>query len=336
MSRVFTLFALPLSLTLLLLVGQKTPAADIARQPKLLLAWGENGSEPGQFRSPIGIAISPKDEIYVTDVNNARVQKFTADGRYLSGFDLVWDKPDRRMAMAGGIAVDAEGVYVSLMQRDKVALYRDDGGLVREFGKHGSGEGELNGPGGIVLAPDRTLYVADQQNHRVQRFTVDGKFLGAWGQYGSGPGQFGGREPAGSRFGGPHFLARDSHGRIYTTEGALGRVQQFTPEGRFLAAWGDKGDQPGGFGAHPRRRGEGLGPIGVAVDGRDHVLISSLNDRVQIFTADGKYLLGFGGTGDGPGEFRRPHGLAFNSRGYLYVADAGNHRIQKFEMPDVR
>jgi sugar lactone lactonase YvrE len=327
-------FALPMALAILLLFGHTAPAADVPRQPKFLLAWGENGSEPGRFRSPIGIAISPTDEVYVTDVNNARVQKFTANGRYLRGFDLSWDKPDRRMAMAGGIAVDAEGVYVSLMQQDKVALYRDDGTLVREFGNRGSGEGELNGPGGIVLAPDRTLYVADQQNHRVQRFTVDGKLLGAWGQHGSGPGQFGGGQSAGSRFGGPHFLARDREGRIYTTEGTLGRVQLFTAEGRALTAWGDKGDQPGGFGAYTLFRGSTFGPIAIIVDRHGRVLVSSLNNRVQVFTATGKYLLGLGGSGSKPGEFSRPHGLALDSRGHLYVADSGNHRIQKFEVPD--
>jgi sugar lactone lactonase YvrE len=30
----------------------------------------------------------------------------------------------------------------------------------------------------------------------------------------------------------------------------------------------------------------------------------------------------------------RPHGIAVDSRGVLYVADAGNQRIQKFRLPD--
>ena len=327
-------FALPMTLALLLLVGQKTPSADVPRQPKFLLAWGENGSGPGQFRSPIGIAINGADEVYVTDVNNARVQKFTADGRYLAGFDLPRDRPDRRTTMAGGIVADAESVFVSLMQQDKVALYRDDGTLVREFGRRGTRNGELHGPGGMVLAPDRTLYVADQQNHRVQRFTLDGKFVGAWGQHGSGAGEFGGGEPAGSRFGGPHFLARDRDGRIYTTEGTLGRVQRFTAEGLPLAAWGDKGDQPGGFGAYTLFRGSSFGPIALLVDAQGRVLVSSLNARVQWFTPEGKYLFGLDSRGNGPGEFWRPHGLALDSRGHLYVADSGNQRIQKFAVPD--
>jgi sugar lactone lactonase YvrE len=317
------------------LVDGQGSSADAARMPKFLLAWGERGSGPGQFSAPIGIAVSPTDQVYVTDVNNARVQKFSARGEYLGAFDLPRANPDKRQNMAGGIVVDADGIYVSLMQHHKIVLYTDDGRVVREFGKRGTGDGELHGPGGIVLAPDRTLYVADQQNHRVQRFTVDGRFLGSWGQHGSGAGQFGGGEPPGSRFGGPHFLARDSRGRLYTTEGALGRVQVFTAEGRPLAAWGSKSDEPGGFGAYVfSRDSSSLGPIAIVVDRHDRVLVSSLNSRVQMFTSTGAYLLAVGVAGSGPGEFNRPHGMAFDSRGHLYVADSANQRIQKFEMPD--
>ena len=45
------------------------------------------------------------------------------------------------------------------------------------------------------------------------------------------------------------LLATDSKGRLYTTEGVLGRVQQFSPDGVPLRTWGSKGSEPGGFGA---------------------------------------------------------------------------------------
>jgi hypothetical protein len=64
------------------------------------------------------------------------------------------------------------------------------------------------------------------------------------------------------------------------------------------------------------------------------VWVSSLNDRVQAFTTDGTFLFGLGGTGNDSGQFARPHGMAVDSMGHLYVADAGNQRIQKFEIPD--
>jgi sugar lactone lactonase YvrE len=324
------------ALVTLLLLGPGGLRADAPKGAKFVLAWGKKGDKPGEFYSPIGIAVNKKDEVFVTDLNNARIQKFSAEGTYLGGFDLPRDMPNRKSCLIGGIAAGEDGLlYLSFMLQDRVAVYTEAGRLVRQWGKHGKGDGEFHQPGGIVLAPGGTAYVADQCNHRIQMFDTEGRFRGKWGGHGSGPGRFGGNEPAGSRFGGPHFLARDSGGRIYTTEGTLGRVQQFTAEGKLLRVWGDKGSQPGGFGALRTGFSKGtFGPIGVFVDGRDRVWVSSLNDRVQGFTAEGGLLFRLGGTGDGPGQFARPHGMAVDSKGCLYVADAGNQRVQKFEVPD--
>jgi sugar lactone lactonase YvrE len=321
-------------LATLLLVQASAPAGE-PQQPRFLLAWGQKGDRPGEFHSPIGIAIDKHDQVFVTDLNNARVQKFSGEGKYLGGFDLPLDSPPRKSCIIGGIALDDSGfIYLSFMNQHKVAVYTPDGKLVRQWGKRGAGDGEFNQPGGIVLRPDGTLYVTDQCNHRVQKFTTSGKFLAKWGEHGARPGQFGGPEAAGSRFAGPHFLAQDSKGRLYTTEGVLGRVQRFSAEGKPLLAWGDKGSGPGGFGAY--RFGtttKTFGPIGVMVDKHDRVWVSSLNDRVQTFTPEGKFLFGLSQSGKGPGQLARPHGMAFDSQGHLYVADAGNQRIQKFAVP---
>ena len=49
------------------------------------------------------------------------------------------------------------------------------------------------------------------------------------------------------------------------------------------------------------------------------------------FTADGKFIKAWGRKGSAPGEFDTPHGLAFDSRGRLFVADRNNNRIQIFD-----
>jgi sugar lactone lactonase YvrE len=154
------------------------PSEAASQQPsaaKPVLAWGQKGDKPGEFHSPIGIAISAKDEIFVTDNNNGRVQRFDSAGKHTGGFDLPWDNPKRKSAQAGGIAVDKDGViYLGFMQQHKIGVYTADGKLVREWGKKGAGDGEFNQPGGIVLLGDGTLIVADQCNHRIQKFTTDG------------------------------------------------------------------------------------------------------------------------------------------------------------------
>jgi len=61
------------------------------------------------FNSPTDVALSPKGEIYVADgYGNARVHKFTADGKLL----LSWGEPGKgpgQFVVPHGIAVDNKG-----------------------------------------------------------------------------------------------------------------------------------------------------------------------------------------------------------------------------------
>ena len=52
-------------------------AEAAATAPRFVLEWGSQGSDPGQFDFPIGIAINRADEVFVTEFTNARVQSFS-------------------------------------------------------------------------------------------------------------------------------------------------------------------------------------------------------------------------------------------------------------------
>ncbi len=292
----------------------------VATQPApYVLSWGSKGAGEGQFDPPIGLVVSPADEILVADFRNKRVQRFTSEGKYLASI--------KTEGTAAGVTLDRAGnVYISQFTPEQVSVFTPDGKLIRQWGKMGTADGEFNCPGGIAIAADGSIYVADQTNRRIQKFDPQGKFLLKWGEYGVNPGQFGGNVPANQRVGGPNFLAFDSRGDIYATEASVGRVQKFTPDGKFLLAWGDNTAGPAGFGGR-----QGLqGPIGICIDRLDRVWVSATNHRVQQFTSNGKYLRGFGSAGSGPGQFGTPHAMGIDSLGYLYVADAHNNRVQKF------
>ncbi len=63
--------------------------------------------------------------------------------------------------------------------------------------------------------------------------------------------------------------------------------------------------------------------------------MDSLNNRVQVFSKDGKFLSKWGTAGSGDGEFNIPWGIEIDQKGDVYVADWRNDRIQKFT-PDGR
>jgi sugar lactone lactonase YvrE len=299
---------------------------DTLPAPTFVLEWGGYGKADGEFDSPVGIAIGPDEEVYVAEFRNQRVQRFTSEGKFLSGFAV--------QPHAGGVAVGTDGtVYVAHWNSNKVAAYSPTGELLREWGQKGTADGEFQLPGSLTLGPDGLVYVPDQGNSRVQKFRTDGTFVGKFGELGSEPGQFGGEQAPGGRFAGPQFVAFDRPGNVYTSDAALDRIQKFTPDGQLLNYWGSERSEPGGFGPPPvNADGTAVmgGPIGLCVDGGDRVWVSSTNNRVQQFTNDGTYLRGISGAGSGAGQFDVPHGLVLDTRGFLYVCDTMNDRIQKF------
>ncbi|MGV3720976.1 MAG: SMP-30/gluconolactonase/LRE family protein [Actinomycetota bacterium] len=296
---------------------------EAPRPPKFIREWGSLGTEPGQFRTPISIAIDRRDSVYVTDFKNLRVQRFRTDGTFVSAFPVVADQP-------GGLAVDRDGnLYVAHWNQHKVIVYSPSGEVLRTLGKKGEADGEFQVPGGMAFTREGDLLVADQGNGRVQKLRPDGTFLQKWGEHGAGDGQFGIGRGVGSRFRGPQFVAVDRDGSVYATEVATPRVQKFTAAGKHLVSFGSKSTRPGGFGGP---RPEIDGPIAVCVDRNGRVWVSATNHRVQQFDRDGGFLQSIGRDGQAPGEFHYPHGLAVDSQNRLYVVDTQNARIQQFEL----
>jgi len=73
-------------------------------------------------------------------------------------------------------------------------------------------------------------------------------------------------------------------------------------------------------------------PTNVAVDKEGNVYVTdTLNNRVQVFDADGKFLSSFGRSGDGPGHFARPKGIALDRDGHIWVVDGVQQRVQVFD-----
>jgi sugar lactone lactonase YvrE len=142
----------------------------------------------------------------------------------------------------------------------------------------------------------------------------------------------------------PHGIHVDRDGNVWVTdfsaneEGTKGhQVIKFSPEGEILMRLGTAGvagndsrhfNQPCDVITSPN------GDIFVA-DGHSGQNATAAppgsTGRIMKFSPDGEFIMEWGHIGNGPGEFRTPHAMAFDSQGRLYVADRGNHRIQIFD-----
>ena len=75
---------------------------------ELVRCWGTPGREPGQLSYPYDLAFGPRGELYVVEMGNDRVQKFTPEGKSLG----CWGGPGREpghFAMPWALAVDSRG-----------------------------------------------------------------------------------------------------------------------------------------------------------------------------------------------------------------------------------
>lgn len=126
----------------------------------------------------------------------------------------------------------------------------------------------------------------------------------------------------------PSMVAIDTqHRLLYVSDVALDQILVYDADTlKLLRKMGTTGHNhelttPGDFAK----------PTGVAVDKEGDLYVAdTLNDRIEVFDADGVFLRTWGKNGDGPGYFARPKGVTVDSDGHVWVADGMQDRVQVF------
>ena len=149
----------------------------------------------------------------------------------------------------------------------------------------------------------------------------------------------------------PHGISVDKDGNVWVADfsgnkaGTKGhQVHKFSPKGEKLISLGIAGKPGNADGQFNQPNDVIVGPDGsiFVADGHDaqgmttnaaleEGLKRGATSRISKFSPDGKFIKSWGKIGVKHGEFRTPHALAFDSKGRLWVADRGNHRIEIFD-----
>jgi hypothetical protein len=129
---------------------------------------GSPGAAAGEVDNPRGVtASSGSGHVYVTDLNNARVDEYTAWGLFVKSWG--WDvAPDG----APGDTISDQLETCGPPEPEEVPA----AGLCQK-GSQGDRRGEFGVPFGIALDSFGNIYVSERANFRVQKFTPQGEFV---------------------------------------------------------------------------------------------------------------------------------------------------------------
>ena len=273
---------------------------------KPVLSFGKEGSAPGMFNGPSGIAVNDKDEIAVIDSGNHRIEIFLSDGTHLRSFGRKGNQQEQFNDPIG-ITFYHNNIIVSDSDNHRIQIFDDQGQYLHQFGEKGKLNHQLDYPYGLSIDSDGNIIVADFYNKSIKIFTPDGQFLRRIGEEGS--------------FIHPvHCIQHDS----YFVVSDIGDhcIKVFDKQGKFLYNFGMRGTGDGEF----------KSPRCLSVDKEGHLLVcDASNHRVQVFKLNGEFITKFGATGKENEKMKSPFSTAFLSNGRIIVTEFENHRVQVFE-----
>lgn len=293
------------------------PRADASSAGYALRTTWDGAAIPaGKLKRPIGIAVAPNGDVYVTDAS-LRVVHFNEAGEFVGQWGREGDGTgDFRNPV--GIAVSADGVvYVSDYEQDRIQAFSATGDFLREFGRSGAGPGEFSAPAGLTVDDAGVVYVADFYNHRVQAFRADGSFDAVIGHAGRlGPGAL--HYPTG--------VDVTPQGDVLVADAYNYQLQSFDRQGRPLRRigyhlfwlWPRPATSPAGFYA----------PTDVAVGsgGVIHVADSG-NHRVVMLSPTGENVAHWQMPDADPNVFSPEHVAASPDGSTVYATDLGRNRV---------
>ena len=244
--------------------GGGTCVSVLTPEGEKIQTFGTQGSENGQFLNAWGVTVEKDDNIYVTDHDNHRIQKFSPEGEFVAAVGGHGSNQLQFYRPVGIVYNHRDNkLYVADQWNHRIQVLTTDLKYVRSFGTQGSGNGQFQNPLYIVFDDANNLYVTDCYNYRVQVLTTEGQFLRTFTQ-----------KAIGQRLNYPWAIAIDSSNTVYVSENEPHCVSVFTPQGDYITTFGGEGSEEGQF----------KGVHGLSANNSDSIIASDgRNGRLQIY-----------------------------------------------------
>ena len=279
---------------------------------KSLSEWGSFGVfKSGHFAYPQFIAVGDDGSIFISDLVNKRIQKFSSSGEYLTEWGQAGKHPGG-FHFPAGLGVSHDSVFVADSDLNRIQQFSLDGEFLSQWGQKGTDDGEFFSPRDVAVNND-VVYVVDTGNQRIQMFSIDGEFISSFGTSGLDDGQF--VTPAG--------IDIDSEGNVYVTDKGNHKIEKFTSTGEYLQT----------FEFHYSNYV--FTPEVIKVDELgDMYILNSATQRILHLSQDSDQKLGiFDQVGPYPNTFDLITDIEIGINGELLIVDSASHTIKSFETP---
>lgn len=235
---------------------------DLAGTP--ITRFGKEGSGPGQFKFPYGVAGDKNGNVYVADLYNGNISIFEPKGKFIRYFK-VQNKKDS-LKSPGGIRIFNDKLYVTDIQLNKVFKFDLNGKKLLEITYATNVKDGIKAPNAVTIDKDSNIFVADSGNQRVVEYDKSGKYIRTINGSKNGTGS--------SVFVNPRGIAVDSRGILYVVNNLSNIIYGFDSKGVETFHFGTMGDGNDQF----------YLPNGLFVDENDRVYITdTINQRVALY-----------------------------------------------------
>ncbi|CAF3833859.1 unnamed protein product, partial [Adineta steineri] len=281
---------------------------------------GSKGSSLYAFNEPIGISITDNDILYIADKMNHRVVVIHLDStkETFSIGSGDGSKPVR-FNTSHDVFIFNRSLYVleqGNKRVQKMSLNGSDSIIVPNV----TG---LSSPIYLYIDNNSNIYVSDRAKHSVfvfQSNSTNGSRVAGTGVKGS----------TNETLDSPYGIYVNNVGTIYIADRYNNRIMKWLAGE--LSGVRVAGNEIAGNSSTQLNS-----PTYIIVDENDYMYISeAFSARVTRWAPNstcGTCIVGCSGNyGSAPSQLERPHSLAFDSNGSLYVSDYGNHRVQKFQL----